>query len=60
MKACAVLLRANPALNVSFGGDKLLVHRRVHVGIAVAVDGGLVVPVVRDADQKSTQVGRRG
>jgi len=59
VKACAVLLRANPDLNVSFGGDKLLVHRRVHVGIAVAVDGGLVVPVVRDADQKSlTQVAR--
>jgi pyruvate dehydrogenase E2 component (dihydrolipoamide acetyltransferase) len=59
VKACAVLLRANPDLNVSFGGDKLLVHRRVHVGIAVAVEGGLVVPVVRDADQKSlTQVAR--
>jgi pyruvate dehydrogenase E2 component (dihydrolipoamide acetyltransferase) len=57
VKACAVLLRANPALNVSFGGDKLLIHQRVHVGVAVAVDGGLVVPVVRDADQKSlTQV----
>ena len=59
VKACAVLLRANPELNVSFGGDKLLVHKRVHVGIAVAVDGGLVVPVVRDADEKSlTQVAR--
>jgi pyruvate dehydrogenase E2 component (dihydrolipoamide acetyltransferase) len=59
VKACAALLRVNPALNVSFGGDKLLVHKRVHVGIAVAVDGGLVVPVVRDADQKTlTQVAR--
>jgi pyruvate dehydrogenase E2 component (dihydrolipoyllysine-residue acetyltransferase) len=59
VKACAVLLAANPNLNVSFGGDKLLVHRRVHVGIAVAVDGGLVVPVVRDADQKAlTRVAR--
>jgi pyruvate dehydrogenase E2 component (dihydrolipoamide acetyltransferase) len=59
VKACAVLLRATPALNVSFAGDRLLVHRRVHVGIAVAVDGGLVVPVVRDADHKSlTQVAR--
>jgi pyruvate dehydrogenase E2 component (dihydrolipoamide acetyltransferase) len=59
VKACAVLLRASPDLNVSFGGDKLLRHKRVHVGIAVAVDGGLVVPVVRDADQKSlTQVAR--
>jgi pyruvate dehydrogenase E2 component (dihydrolipoamide acetyltransferase) len=59
VKACAVLLAANPDLNVSFGGDKLLVHKRVHVGIAVALDGGLIVPVVRDADQKSlTQVAR--
>ena len=46
-------------LNVSFGGDRLLRHRRVHVGIAVALDGGLVVPVIRDADRKSlTQVAR--
>jgi pyruvate dehydrogenase E2 component (dihydrolipoamide acetyltransferase) len=52
-------LRATPALNVSFAGDKLLVHRRVHVGLAVAVAGGLVVPVVRDADHKSlTQLAR--
>jgi pyruvate dehydrogenase E2 component (dihydrolipoamide acetyltransferase) len=59
VKACATLLRANPELNVSFAGDKLLRHRRVHVGIAVAVEGGLVVPVVRDADQKTlTQVAR--
>jgi pyruvate dehydrogenase E2 component (dihydrolipoyllysine-residue acetyltransferase) len=59
VKACAGLLRTHPELNVSFGGDKLLAHKRVHVGIAVAVEGGLVVPVVRDADQKPlTQVAR--
>jgi pyruvate dehydrogenase E2 component (dihydrolipoamide acetyltransferase) len=59
VKACAGLLRTNPDLNVSFGGDKLLLHRRVHVGIAVAVEGGLVVPVIRDADRKAlTQVAR--
>jgi pyruvate dehydrogenase E2 component (dihydrolipoamide acetyltransferase) len=59
VKACAGLLRTNPHLNVSFGGDKLLVHKRVHVGIAVAVEGGLVVPVIRDADRKTlTQVAR--
>jgi pyruvate dehydrogenase E2 component (dihydrolipoamide acetyltransferase) len=59
VKACATLLRANPELNVSFAGDRLLRHRRVHVGIAVAVDGGLVVPVVRDADRKTlTQLAR--
>src|SRR4029453_2626463 len=59
VKACAVLLRANPDLNVSFGGDKLLRHPRGDGGIAVAVDGGLVVPVIRDADQKAlTQIAR--
>jgi pyruvate dehydrogenase E2 component (dihydrolipoamide acetyltransferase) len=59
VKACAGLLRTNPDLNVSWGGDKLLRHRRVHVGIAVALEGGLIVPVIRDADTKSlTQVAR--
>jgi pyruvate dehydrogenase E2 component (dihydrolipoamide acetyltransferase) len=59
VKACAGLLRTNPELNVSWGGDKLLRHRRVHVGIAVALEGGLIVPVIRDADTKSlTQVAR--
>ena len=59
VKACAVTLRAHPDINVSWGGDKLLRHRRVHVGIAVAVEGGLIVPVVRDADQKSvSQISR--
>jgi pyruvate dehydrogenase E2 component (dihydrolipoyllysine-residue acetyltransferase) len=59
VKACAVLLAAMPELNVSWAGDRLLAHRRVHVGIAVAVDGGLVVPVLRDADHKTlTQVAR--
>jgi pyruvate dehydrogenase E2 component (dihydrolipoamide acetyltransferase) len=59
VKACAVLLAANPELNVSWGGDKLLRHRRVHVGIAVALEGGLIVPVLRDTDRKTiTQVAR--
>ena len=59
VKACAVTLRAHPDINASWGGDKLLRHRRVHVGIAVAVEGGLIVPVVRDTDQKSvSQISR--
>jgi pyruvate dehydrogenase E2 component (dihydrolipoamide acetyltransferase) len=53
VKACATALRANPVLNVSFTEEHLLVHRRVHVGVAVALDEGLVVPVIRDADRKS-------
>jgi pyruvate dehydrogenase E2 component (dihydrolipoyllysine-residue acetyltransferase) len=53
VKACALTLRAVPAANASFGGDKLLRKKRIHVGIAVATERGLTVPVIRDADQKS-------
>ena len=59
VKACAVTLRAHPDINASWAGDKILRHRRIHVGIAVAVEGGLIVPVVRDTDQKSvSQIAR--
>ncbi|WP_295144213.1 dihydrolipoamide acetyltransferase family protein [Saccharopolyspora sp.] len=53
VKAVATALRANPSVNVSFGGDKLLQHKRIHLGVAVAIDDGLVVPVIRDTDRKS-------
>jgi pyruvate dehydrogenase E2 component (dihydrolipoamide acetyltransferase) len=53
VKACAGLLRAEPDLNVSFAGGRLLRHRRVHVGIAVPAPGGTVVPVIRDADRRT-------
>ncbi|AOS63060.1 pyruvate dehydrogenase complex dihydrolipoamide acetyltransferase [Actinoalloteichus hymeniacidonis] len=53
VKAVATALRANPTVNVSFAGDKILQHKRIHLGIAVAIDSGLVVPVLRDADRKS-------
>ncbi|WP_028933230.1 dihydrolipoamide acetyltransferase family protein [Pseudonocardia spinosispora] len=53
VKAVAVALRANPAVNVSFAGSSLRHYRSVHVGVAVAVPSGLLVPVIRDADRKS-------
>ena len=57
VKAVAVALRAHPEMNVSFGGDRLIKHNRVHVGIAVSLDDGLIVPVVRDTDTKTvTQI----
>jgi len=37
-------------VNVSFGGDKLIRHGRIHIGVAVALPDGLIVPVLRDAD----------
>jgi pyruvate dehydrogenase E2 component (dihydrolipoamide acetyltransferase) len=57
VKAVASALRAHPEVNVSFATDKLLRHRRIHVGVAVALPDGLIVPVIRDADTKTvTQI----
>lgn len=53
IKACAKALRAHPEVNSSWGGDRIFKHLRVNIGIAVAVPEGLVVPVVKDADNKS-------
>ncbi|WP_141583608.1 dihydrolipoamide acetyltransferase family protein [Actinomadura sp. WMMA1423] len=59
VKAVATALREHPAVNVSYTEENLLFHKRVHVGVAVAVEDGLVVPVVRDADHKSvSEIGR--
>ena len=49
IKACALTLLENPRVNASWAGDKILQHRRAHIGVAVALDDGLIVPVVRDA-----------
>jgi len=51
VKACAVALRAHPEVNASWGQDAIVRHGRVHVGVAVAIPDGLVVPVIRDADR---------
>lgn len=55
VRACALTLRRHPEVNASWGGDRILRHRGVHVGIAVAVPEGLLVPVVRDADRISVR-----
>ncbi len=56
LKACAAALRAHPEVNASFAGEAIRYHNRVHLGIAVAVDGGgLITPVIRDCDRKSLQ-----
>ncbi len=51
VKACAAVLRVHPEVNASWATDAIVRHRRVHVGVAVAVPDGLVVPVIRDADR---------
>ncbi|RFZ81256.1 pyruvate dehydrogenase [Mucilaginibacter terrenus] len=53
VKACAVALRQHPAINSSFLGDKIRTNEHVHIGVAVAVDEGLLVPVIKFADNKS-------
>ena len=53
IKAVTEALRAHPTLNSQFAGDRIILKQRLNIGIAVAVDNGLVVPVIADADQLS-------
>ena len=53
IKAVAAALRQNPDVNVSWLGDKMRKNHHIHIGVAVAVQDGLLVPVVRFADNKS-------
>jgi pyruvate dehydrogenase E2 component (dihydrolipoamide acetyltransferase) len=52
IKAVAKSLKQHPKINSSWLGDKIRYNQHVHIGVAVAVDEGLLVPVVRFADQK--------
>ncbi len=53
IKAVAAALRQHPDINVSWLGDKIRKNHHIHIGVAVAVNEGLLVPVVRFADSKS-------
>ncbi|MBM3414382.1 MAG: pyruvate dehydrogenase complex dihydrolipoamide acetyltransferase [Bacteroidetes bacterium] len=53
IKAVALALRQHPAVNASWLGDKIRRYHHVHVGVAVALEDGLIVPVVRFADNKT-------
>ena len=58
-RACAMMLRAHPEVNASWNEDSIIRRGAVNVGIAVALDSGLIVPVIKDADRKSvSQIGR--
>jgi pyruvate dehydrogenase E2 component (dihydrolipoamide acetyltransferase) len=58
LKACAIALKQNPKVNSSWLGDKIRYNHHVNIGVAVAVEEGLLVPVVRFADTKSlSQIG---
>jgi pyruvate dehydrogenase E2 component (dihydrolipoamide acetyltransferase) len=53
IKACSLALRKHPAVNSSWMGEFIRTYQHVHIGSAVAVEQGLIVPVIRFADQKS-------
>jgi 2-oxoglutarate dehydrogenase E2 component (dihydrolipoamide succinyltransferase) len=53
IRAVTSALKSYPALNASIEGDKILYRKEYNIGIAVAIDGGLIVPVVHHADEKS-------
>jgi pyruvate dehydrogenase E2 component (dihydrolipoamide acetyltransferase) len=52
VKGVATALARMPQVNVSFDGERLLYKKRVNIGVAVALDQGLIVPVIRDADRR--------
>ncbi|GAB3326296.1 hypothetical protein GCM10027511_36030 [Hymenobacter humi] len=52
LKSAAVALRQHPVVNSSWLGDKIRQNKLINIGVAVAVDEGLLVPVIRNADQK--------
>lgn len=53
VKATAMALRKHPAVNSSWMGDFIRQYQHIHVGVAVAIEDGLIVPVIKFADQKS-------
>ena len=58
VKACAMALKKHPQVNTSWNGDTTRYNHHIHVGVAVAVDDGLLVPVLKFTDQMSlTEIG---
>ncbi|MBC7886001.1 MAG: pyruvate dehydrogenase complex dihydrolipoamide acetyltransferase [Saprospiraceae bacterium] len=53
IKACAASLRRHPSINSSWFGDKITYHKDINIGVAVAVEDGLLVPVIFNAELKS-------
>src|SRR5467141_708298 len=53
IKAAVAGLRAFPTMNASLDGTNVIIHKEINVGIAVALDWGLIVPVIKNADEKN-------
>jgi len=52
-RACIQALRDFPQVNASIDGENIVFHKDIHLGMAVALDWGLIVPVIKNADEKS-------
>jgi len=53
VRACVEALRAFPTANSSIDGTNMVLHREINIGIAVALDWGLIVPVIKNAEEKN-------
>ena len=53
VKATALALQRNPAVNAVYAEGRVRLFKRVHIGVAVAIEDGLIVPVIRECDRKS-------
>ena len=53
LKATALTLQRHPGVNAKYSDGRVRLYKRVHMGIAVAIEDGLIVPVIRDCDRKS-------
>lgn len=53
VKACALALKEFPRMNCAYAGDEIAYFDEVHIGVAVALEDGLITPTIRDADKKS-------
>ena len=53
MRAATAALRQFPIVNASIDGTNIIYHRDINLGMAVALENGLIVPVIRNADEKN-------
>lgn len=56
IKVSAIALRQNPVINSSFTQEQIVLKQNINIGLAVALDDGLIVPVVKDADKKGLAI----
>jgi len=53
LRAAAAALKKFPEINAALDGDQVIFHRDINIGMAVAIEGGLILPVIRAVDEKS-------